>query len=191
MHKNLTKGATGEQYTQAYPSQTHEWISVISTHSPAQTQYHREMADSIDVPWSMVEMKILRSVRHKICADGTLMKEFLLDTPISEEFFSYLKNFGSVTSLPNLGEGFYKFEKQDWFSIKGFSGDTLVEVRFKKEVINLTYDFLYLLFSWYWDTKPDIPRLKEREKVTAEQVRRYLYGPEETKTKIKNTEHWS
>jgi len=33
------------------------------------------------------------------------MKEFLLDAPIPEGFFSYLENFGRVEALPNLGEG--------------------------------------------------------------------------------------
>jgi len=78
-------------------------------------------------------MRILRSVRHKVCADGSFMKEFLLDAPVTEGFFAYFKNFGSVESLPNVGDGFHNFEKQDWFSIKGFAGDTTVEVRFKKK----------------------------------------------------------
>ena len=88
-------------------------------------------------------MRIFRSVRHKVCADGSFMKEFLLDAPVIKEFFSYLGNFWQVEALPNVGEGFYKFVKPDWFSIKGFSGDTTVEVRFKKEVMDLTADFLY------------------------------------------------
>ncbi|HNB03961.1 MAG TPA: hypothetical protein PLV88_06685, partial [Methanoregulaceae archaeon] len=70
------------------------------------------------------------------------MKEFLLDSPISPGFFRYLGTFGQVESLPSVGEGFYKFEKPDWFSIKGFAGDTTVEVRFKKEVMDLTVDFV-------------------------------------------------
>jgi hypothetical protein len=74
-------------------------------------------------------MRILRSVRHKVCADGSFMKEFLLDAPITKEFFAYLGNFGQVEALPHVSEGFYKFEKSDWFSIKGFAGDSIVEVR--------------------------------------------------------------
>ncbi|ABN56815.1 hypothetical protein Memar_0882 [Methanoculleus marisnigri JR1] len=77
------------------------------------------------------------------------MKEFLLSAPVPAGFFAYLGNFGEVEALPKIGEGFYKFEKPDWFSIKGLAGDTTVEVRFRKEVMHLTVDFLYLLFSSY------------------------------------------
>jgi hypothetical protein len=121
-------------------------------------------------------MRILRSVRHKVCADGSFMKEFLLDVPITKEFFTYLENFGQVEVLPNVGEGFYKFEKPDWFSIKGFAGDTTIEVRFKKEVMDLTSDFLYFLFSSYPERKDDLSLLKQREQAAGERVRKHLYG---------------
>jgi hypothetical protein len=91
------------------------------------------------------------------------MKEFLLDEPVTPEFFSSLGDFGQVETLPFVGEGFYKFEKPDWFSIKGFAGDTTVEVRFKKEVMDLTADFLYFLFSSYRQGTTDLFLLqKER-----------------------------
>ena len=121
-------------------------------------------------------MRILRSVRHKVCADGSFMKEFLLDAPVTEEFFAYLGNFGQVETLPNVGEGFYKFGKPDWFSIKGFSGDTTVEVRFKKEVMDLTADFVYFLFSSYREGKIDLSVLKQREQAIGERVRKRLFG---------------
>ncbi|NLM81750.1 MAG: hypothetical protein GX191_03795 [Candidatus Methanoculleus thermohydrogenotrophicum] len=122
-------------------------------------------------------MRILRSVRHKSCADGSFMKEYLLDAPVPEGFFSYLENFGKVEALPDLGEGFYKFEKADWFSIKGFAGDTTVEVRFKKEVMNLTVDFLFLLFSSYREgAAVDLSLLKRREQAIERRVKEHLYG---------------
>lgn len=121
-------------------------------------------------------MRVIRSVRHKSCADGTLMKEFLLSAPLTEGFFSYLENFGCVEAMPDLGGGFYTFEKTDFFSIKGFAGDTTVEVRFRREVVDLTTDFLYSLFSLYRDGDPDLPVLKRRESALVERVRRHLYG---------------
>jgi hypothetical protein len=123
-------------------------------------------------------MRIIRSVRHKICADGSFMKEFLLDVPVTEGFFSYLANFGRIEALPNIGEGFYKFEKLDWFSIKGFVGDTTVEVRFKKEVMDLTVDFVYFLFASYREGSMDLTLLKQREKAIGDRVRKHLYGLE-------------
>jgi hypothetical protein len=121
-------------------------------------------------------MRILRSVRHKSCADGSLMKEFLLSDPVTEDFFHFLENFGSIESLANVGAGFYKFEKADCFSIKGFAGDTTVEVRFRHEVMNLTADFLYSLFHFYHDGKPDIATLKRREASVEKRVKKCLYG---------------
>lgn len=121
-------------------------------------------------------MRILRSVRHKVCADGSFMKEFLLDVPVTKEFFTYLENFGEVEALPNVGEGFYKFEKPDWFSIKGFAGDTTVEVRFKKEVMDLTVDFVYYLIASYHEGTIDPSLLKQREQAVGERVRKHLYG---------------
>jgi hypothetical protein len=121
-------------------------------------------------------MRILRSVRHKVCADGSFMKEFLLDSPVTEEFFAYLGTFGQVETLPHVGNGFYKFEKPDWFSIKGFAGDTTVEIRFKKEVMPLTVDFVYLLFASYQEGAIDLSVLKKREQAIDKRVQKHLYG---------------
>ncbi len=121
-------------------------------------------------------MRIVRSVRHKVCADGSFMKEFLIDEPVPASFFSFLANFGQVEALPQLGDGFFRFEKPDWFSIKGFAGDTTVEVRFRKEVMDLTTDFAYFLFSSFQGEKTDLSRLKQREEAVAGRVRRRLHG---------------
>ncbi|WP_332449233.1 hypothetical protein [Methanoculleus sp.] len=104
------------------------------------------------------------------------MKEFLLDAPVPGGLFAYLENFGEVEALPNIGEGFYKFEKPDWFSIKGFAGDTTVEVRFKKEVMDLTVDFLYLLFTSYREGPVNLSALRRREEAVERRVREHLYG---------------
>lgn len=102
------------------------------------------------------------------------MKEYLLDAPVTKDFFEYLGNFGHVESLPHIREGFYKFEKPDWFSVRGLAGDPSVEVRFRKEVMDLTSDFLYLVFASYGRT--DISALKQMERAVGERVRMYLYG---------------
>jgi len=121
-------------------------------------------------------MRIQRSIQHKYCADGSFMKEFLLDAPLTRDFFTYLGNFGQIGQLQNLGGGFCKFEKTNWFSIKGFVGDTTVEVRFKKESMELTVDFLYLLFSSYHEGTMDLSVLKNKEKLREARVNRLLYG---------------
>ena len=121
-------------------------------------------------------MRILRSVQHKYCADGSFMKEYQLSEPVTEEFFRYLRHFGKVETMPNLGGGFYAFEKPDWFSIKGFAGDTTVEVRFKTQSMELSGDFLFFLFSSYHGKETDLTVLKRREASLAERVRVHLYG---------------
>lgn len=121
-------------------------------------------------------MRILRSVQHKYCADGSYMKEYVLDEPMTKEFFEYLKYFGRVEQMENLGSGFYKFDKPDFFSIKGFAGDDSVEVRFKAEVMDMTSSFLIMLFSQFKGESSDIAALKKRETPLVLRVKEQLYG---------------
>ena len=121
-------------------------------------------------------MRIIRSIRHKFCADGSFMKEFILDTEITPDFIQFLKRFGSVEMLPGLGEGYYKFEKPDCLSIKGFIHESSIEVRFKKEVMDLTTDFLHSLLYYYQNGKPDYETLSRRETALMKQVTKHLYG---------------
>ena len=79
------------------------------------------------------------------------MKEFILDAKVTPDFLEYLKRFGSLRMFPDLGEGFYTFEKVDCFSIKGFLYEESFEVRFKKEVVDLSSEFLYSLLFFYKD----------------------------------------
>ncbi|NLV27810.1 MAG: hypothetical protein GXY48_11720 [Methanomicrobiales archaeon] len=121
-------------------------------------------------------MRIIRSNRHKYCADGSFMKEFVLDSEVTPEFLDFLKRFGTLEMLPGLGEGFYKFEKKDCFSIKGFVNESGFEVRFKKEVMDFTSDFLYSLLYYYQNGKPDFKTLSRREEALIERVKTRLYG---------------
>ena len=114
-------------------------------------------------------MRLKGSIQHKSCEAGPYMKEYQLDEPISKEFFEYLKYFGRVTALEEMGDGYYNFEKPNWFSIKGFAGDTTVEVRFKRETMEITTDFLYLLFSSFKEGA-DITALKEKEKFRQKRI---------------------
>ena len=101
------------------------------------------------------------------------MKEYRLDMPLTKEFFNYLKNFGRVESLNLLNDEYYNFEKPNCFSIKGFVGESTVEVRFKRETMDVTTGFLRLLFFSF---KPDVSlsMLKEREKSCDAQVKKLL-----------------
>ena len=50
-------------------------------------------------------MRLQGSIQHKACADGSYMKEYQIDEPLSKEFFEYLKYFGRVTTLEEMGVG--------------------------------------------------------------------------------------
>ncbi|HJJ28530.1 MAG TPA: hypothetical protein O0X70_03970 [Methanocorpusculum sp.] len=103
------------------------------------------------------------------------MKEYQVSEPLTTGFFEYLKHFGRVETVPGLGDGYYNFEKPGWFSIKGFAGDDTVEVRFKREVMDSTSDFLRLLFFAYReDGTTDIAGLKEKERAREAQIKRLL-----------------
>jgi hypothetical protein len=83
------------------------------------------------------EVRILTSVQTKVCVDGSLMKEYVLDTPLTEDFLKFLENFGTVRFLEQLKKPYFSFEKDLFISIKGFVGDNNVEVRYKKEFQDL------------------------------------------------------
>ncbi|HJJ38849.1 MAG TPA: hypothetical protein O0X42_01815 [Methanocorpusculum sp.] len=121
-------------------------------------------------------MHLLHSIQHKACADGSYMKEYVTDEPVPAGFFEYLKHFGRVELLAALGEGYYSFSKPGWFSIKAFAGDTSVEVRFTRETMDITTDFLRMLFLAYHDDMeiPEIDALKAKEKVRDEQIRKII-----------------
>lgn len=119
-------------------------------------------------------MRVVRSIQHKSCADGSYMKEYELDSPLTKEFFEFLKYFGSVDAVQGLGDGYYNFNKPDWFSIKGFVGDTTVEVRYKRECMDITSDFVLLLFMKFKGEDTDLKFLKEKEKYREQRVRNLL-----------------
>ena len=115
-------------------------------------------------------MRLLSSIQHRTCADGSYMKEYQLSDPLTEEFFQYLKSFGTVEQVSKLDDGYYTFSKPDWFSIKGLVGDTTVEVRFTPATMDITSDFLRMLFAKF-TAEPDIAYLKQCEASRNEQIK--------------------
>lgn len=62
------------------------------------------------------------------------------------------------------------------YSIRGFAGNTMGEVRFRREVMDITVYFLYALFPLSRDGIPDIETLKRREAGVELWVKECLYG---------------
>ena len=108
-------------------------------------------------------MRILKSVQTKICVDGSLMKEYVLDEPLTEGFLKFLENFGTVRFLEQLRKPYFSFEKEQFISIKGFAGESNVEVRYKKEIQDLVGDYFHLLLYYYDQGEPGISILKGQE----------------------------
>ena len=93
-------------------------------------------------------MRIVKSTRSKVCVDGALMKEYVLDEPLSEAFLKFLEQFGTVRYLDQMKKPFFSFEKEHFINVKGFVGDTLVEVRYRKVGQDLVTDYFHLLLFY-------------------------------------------
>lgn len=93
-------------------------------------------------------MRIIKSVQTKVCVDGSLMKEFVLDEPLSADFLRFLESFGTVKQYPHLRRPYVSYEQDHFISIKGFVGDAGVEVRYRKENADLIADYFHLLLFY-------------------------------------------
>ena len=108
-------------------------------------------------------MRVLTSIQTKICVDGSLMKEYVLDEPLSNHFLKFLEQFGTVRYLEQLKKPYFSFEKEHFISIRGFVGDSNVEVRYKKEFHDLVGDYFHLLLYYYDQGERGISALKGQE----------------------------
>lgn len=116
-------------------------------------------------------MRIVKSVQTKVCVDGSLMKEYVLDEPLTEGFLKFLENFGTVRFLEQLRKPYFSFEKELFISIKGFVGDSNVEVRYKKEIHDLVVDYFHLLLYYYDQGEKGISTLKGHENAIREKMK--------------------
>ncbi len=116
-------------------------------------------------------MRILKSVQTKVCVDGSLMKEFVLDEPLSGGFLKFLEKFGTVRLLEQLKKPYFSFEKEQFISIRGFVGDCNVEVRYKLEFQNLVADYFHLLLYYEREGEPGVAKLKGVEESIREKMK--------------------
>ncbi len=108
-------------------------------------------------------MRILKSVQTKVCVDGSLMKEYVLDEPLTEGFLKFLEQFGTVRFLDQLKKPYFSFEKEHFISIKGFVGDSNVEVRYRKDFQDLVGDYFHLLLYYHGKGERGLSALKGQE----------------------------
>ena len=99
------------------------------------------------------------------------MKEYILDKPLTEGFLKFLENFGTVRLLEQLKKPYFSFEKEHIISIKGFVGDSNVEVRYNKECQDLVADYFHLLLYYYDKGDSGISTLKGQENSIREKMK--------------------
>jgi len=121
-------------------------------------------------------MRVLKSLQTKVCVDGSLMKEFVLDEPPGEDFLHFLALFGTVRRLDHLKKPYFSFDKEHFISVKGFVGDTTVEVRYRKECQDLVADYFHLLLFYEREGSTGITRLKGIEETIRKKMKIRL-GP--------------
>lgn len=88
------------------------------------------------------------------------MKEFLLDEPLTPDFLSFLEAFGTVKRYVHLKQPYFSFEQESFIAVKGFVGESTVEVRYKKGFTDLTADYFHLLLFYYRDGESGIRKMK-------------------------------
>jgi hypothetical protein len=98
------------------------------------------------------------------------MKEYVLDEPLTEGFLKFLENFGTVRFLDQLRKPYFSFEKEQFISIKGFIGDSNVEVRYKKECQDLVGDYFHLLLYYFDQGERGISTLRGQEEAIQEKI---------------------
>jgi len=116
-------------------------------------------------------VRIIKSLQSKVCVDGSLMKEYLLDGPVTEGFLEFLGHFGTVRRLEHLKKPFFSFEKENFISVKGFSGDATVEVRYAKEAKEIVGDYFHLLLFYEHEGADGIARLQGIGQAMQERIR--------------------
>ena len=102
------------------------------------------------------------------------MKEYVLNEPLTDGFLKFLENFGTVRHLEQLKKPYFSFEKEHFISLKGFVGDSNVEVRYKKEYQNLVSDYFHLLLYYYDQGERGISSLKCQEDTVRKKMKVYL-----------------
>jgi len=108
-------------------------------------------------------VRIVKSIQTKVCVDGSLMKEFVLDEPLTAGFLEFLGSFGTVKQYPHLKRPYFSFEQDHFISVKGFIGDTSVEVRYKMEFSDLTSDYFHLLLYYSRNGEAGMRKMREIE----------------------------
>lgn len=107
-------------------------------------------------------MNVVEEIFSEDCFDGNFIKEYTVDKTLTEDWITYLKQFGTMTYLDNLDQPFYSFDKKYFFTIKGLLNENKIKVIFRRNNMEKTMDFFHYLLE-YFDNNRNIEAVKEKE----------------------------
>jgi hypothetical protein len=110
-------------------------------------------------------MRILRISGFKRCVDGTILREYTLDRPVTREMVSYFTGFGTVTVMESTKQPFYCYTREGFFTIKGLVGDTGFFARFIKEQMDVSAVFLQEMIARYVPGQPGAGAIDDQDKL--------------------------
>ena len=117
-----------------------------------------------------IPVKIKRSVRHKKCADGALVKVYELSGPLPAPLLAFFREFGEVKTFCLEGEEWFSFTWPRMIEVRGKVGDPLVEVRYAAGVHDLVADTFHLLLYYYREGR-DFQKIRAIEQTIREKIR--------------------
>ena len=94
-------------------------------------------------------MQIRDTKTYKRCTDGSLNREYILDTEVDEGFIRYLGSFGTLTMKNVRDISFFLFEKEGLLTLKGMAGDRSIHGKYRKEDTENVTEFLNTVLSGY------------------------------------------
>ncbi len=77
-------------------------------------------------------MRIIKKRSTSKCKDDSLVKEYVLISPVDDQDINTLEKYGEV-SLKGIGENILYSFSSDILSVKGMIGDTVIYVTHRRE----------------------------------------------------------
>jgi hypothetical protein len=91
-------------------------------------------------------MRIKKSILSSQCKDGSMVKEYSLNSPVDDRDIAALKEIGGL-QVKNLGGAKLFTFSSDIFTMKGMIGDTCVYVTHKKEHSCVVDEIIHRVFT--------------------------------------------
>jgi hypothetical protein len=69
-------------------------------------------------------VKVIRVKDQEDCFDGSLMKDVLLDGPVTRSFIEFIGEKGDLSYFPNFASPFFKVDIKGHYFLKGIENNT-------------------------------------------------------------------